>query len=242
MPPPHCGAAIYTLLIVAGAAGIAGRILAVDAVDSSRLEGYLYSIGRSDWQKKLPFLSANDRSRWLTIRSLVEYGTYEIDEVIKEPNWDSIDVVKHDDEGRAAPEPGQGHFYSSKPPLLSTLLAGEYWLIYHLTGNSLKDHPYAVGRFMLLTVNIPLIVVMWALLARHIERYGRTDFGRVFTMAAAVFGTLQTTFAVTLNNHLVAAASAMLLLDAVVRIVVEGDLRKSLLRAGRVLCRISRRQ
>ena len=110
-------------MIVVGAAGISGRILAVDAVDSSRLEGYLYGIGRPDWQKKLPFLSANDRSRWITIRSLVEHGTYEIDEIIKEPNWDSIDVVKHDEQGRAAPEPGQGHFYSSKPPLLSTQIA-----------------------------------------------------------------------------------------------------------------------
>ena len=29
-----------------------------------------------------PFLSANDRSRWMTIRSLVEHGTYEIDEIV----------------------------------------------------------------------------------------------------------------------------------------------------------------
>jgi hypothetical protein len=216
---------IYALLIVVGAAGVAGRILSVDAVDSARLEGYLFATGRPDWQKKTPFLSANDRSRWLTIRSLVERGTYEIDEIIAEPNWDSIDVVKHDEHGRAAPAPGQGHFYSSKPPLLSTILAGEYWLIYHLAGYSLKDHPYGVGRFMLLTINVPLLVVMWTLLARYVERYGRTDFGRVFTMAAAVFATLQTTFAVSLNNHLVAAMSAMVLLDAVVRIVVEGDLR-----------------
>ncbi len=216
---------LYGLLIVVGAAGISGRILAVDAVDSTRLEGYLHGIGRPDWQKKLPFLSANDRSRWITIRSLVERGTYQIDDIIKEPNWDSIDVVKHDDQGRAAPEPGEGHFYSSKPPLLSTLIAAEYWLIYHGLGYSLGEHPFGVGRFMLLTINVPTIVALWLLLARYVERYGRTDFGRVFTMVCAVFGTLQTTFAVSLNNHLIAAASAMVLLDAVVRIVVEGDLR-----------------
>lgn len=216
---------LYAILIVVGAAGLLGRIMSVDAVDSTRLESYLYNQGRDDWQRKLPFLSANDRSRWLTIRSLVEHGTYKIDDVIFEPNWFSIDVVKHDDDGRAAPGPDEGHFYSSKPPLLATLAAGEYWLIYKCTGYTLGEHPYGVGRFMLATINIPLMVVMWLLLARHVERYGRTDFGRVFVLAGAIFGTLQTTFAVSLNNHLVAAAAAMLLFDAVVRIAVEEDLR-----------------
>lgn len=222
---------LYAILIVVGAAGLLGRIMAVDAVDSDRLQNHLYReylAGRrttADWDKKLPFLSANDRSRWLTIRSLVEHGTYKIDDVIFEPNWFSIDVVKHDDEGKAAPEAGEGHFYSSKPPLLATIIAGEYWLIHKLTGYSMREHPYAIGRFMLATINIPVIMLMWALLARYVERYGRTDFGRMFVVAGAIFGSMQTTFAVSLNNHLFAAASAMVLLDAVARIVGEGNLR-----------------
>ena len=44
--------------------------------------------------------------------------------MIQQPNWDTIDMVKHD-----------GHLYSSKPPLLPTLMAGEYWLIYRLAGS-----------------------------------------------------------------------------------------------------------
>ena len=48
---------------------------------------------------------------------------YAIDKVIQQPNWDTIDMVKHD-----------GHLYSSKPPLLPTLMAAVYWLIYRLTG------------------------------------------------------------------------------------------------------------
>jgi len=221
---------VYAILIVVGAAGLLGRIMAVDAVDSDRLQNHLYReylAGRRgpDWEKKLPFLSANDRSRWLTIRSLVEHGTYRIDEVFYEPNWNSIDVVKHDDEGKAAYAADQGHLYSSKPPLLATIVAGEYWLIHKLTGYSMREHPYAIGRFMLATINIPVIMLMWALLARYVERYGRTDFGRMFVMAGAIFGSMQTTFAVSLNNHLVAAASAMVLLDAIARIVGEGNLR-----------------
>ena len=216
---------IYALLIVIGAAGVAGRILSVDAVDSRRVENYLYEHGRKDWQRRLPFLSANDRSRWCTIRSLVEHGTYAIDEVIQDPRWDTIDAVKHDDAGRAAPQANVGHVYSSKPPLLATLLAGEYWLIYRLTPYSLATHPYGVARFMLLTINVPLLVGMWWLLARYVERYGKTDWGRLFVMACAVFGTMLTTFAVVLTNHLIGAAFAMFAFDGLVRIVVEKDLR-----------------
>lgn len=230
--PSYAGAIlrrrIYALLFVLGAAAVAGRILAVDAVDSKRLEGHLYSHPDhkgEPWQKRLPFLSANDRSRWCTIRALVEYGTYAIDEVTVDPRWDTIDAVKHDDQGRAAPIATEGRRYSSKPPLLATLIAGEYWLIYHLTPYSLATHPYGVARFMLLTINLPLLVVMWWLVARHAERYGQTDWGRLFVVAAAVFGTMLTSFAVVLTNHLVAATFAAIALDGLVRILVENDVR-----------------
>ena len=68
---------------------------------------------------------------------------YAIDKVIQQPNWDTIDMVKHD-----------GHLYSSKPPLLPTLMAGPYWVIHRLTGATLGTHPYEIGRFMLILVNV----------------------------------------------------------------------------------------
>ena len=74
-------------------------------------------------RRQRPFLSANDRSRWLTIRALVDHGTFAIDDVIDANVWNTIDMVQH--RGRD----GELHLYSSKPPLLSVLLAGEYWLI-----------------------------------------------------------------------------------------------------------------
>jgi hypothetical protein len=175
-----------------------------------------------------PFLSANDRSRWCTIRALVEPELrvegrpYSIDKVIQEPNWDTIDMVKHD-----------GHLYSSKPPLLPTILAGEYWLICRVTeltsgvegGMTLATNPYAVGRFMLITFNvIPMLIYFW-LLSRLVERLGTTDFGRLFVMGAATFGTFLTTFAMVLNNHLPAAVCAMAALYAAIRICVDGEHR-----------------
>jgi hypothetical protein len=167
-----------------------------------------------------PFLSANDRSRWCTLRALVEPAMrvegapYAIDKVIAEPNWDTIDMVKHD-----------GHLYSSKPPLFPTLMAAEYWLIQKTTGRTLATEPYAIGRFMLITVNVlPLVLYFW-LLAWLAERFGTTDWGRLFVIAAAAFGTFLTTFAVVINNHLPAAVCTLVALYAAIRIWFDGQRR-----------------
>lgn len=198
---------IYALLGALAVGSVLGRTLAVQSVDRIGLEQHLHRQGKLREPLVRPFLSANDRSRWCTIRALVEEGRYEIDNIIQQPGWDTIDMVKHD-----------GHLYSSKPPLLPTILAGEYWLIQRLTGATLREHPFAIGRLMLLSLNLPsLLAVIWVV-ARQAERFGTTDFGRVFVVAAAALGTLLTTFAVTLNNHLPAAASAALSLEFLVRV------------------------
>ena len=197
---------VYALLIALATGAMVGRILAVDSVDE----------GKRTPQNHRPFLSANDRSRWVTVRSLVEHGTYEIDQVVAERGWDTIDMVKH--RGRD----GEEHLYSSKPPLLATLMAGEYWLINRLTGATLGDFPYEVGRFMILSINVPAMLIYFFCLARLAERIGTTDWGRIFMLAAAAFGTFLTTFVVSINNHTLAAVCAAIVLLAVVRIVYDG--------------------
>lgn len=206
---------VYLVLIAVAAGNMTGRLLAVNSVDRAALE----ATRGGDVPLQRPFLSANDRSRWLTVRSLVEHGTYAIDQVIQEPNWDTIDMVQH--RGRD----GQLHLYSSKPPLLATLVAGEYWVIHRLTGATLGDHPYTIGRAMLVTINILPLVLMYVLLARLAERLGTTDWGRIFVIAVATLGTFLTTFAVVLNNHVVAAVSAAVTLYALVRIWCDGERR-----------------
>src|SRR5687767_9236954 len=69
------------------------------AFDKSSLEKEIRLVVSEDprIRKQRPFLSANDRSRWTTVRALVEHGTYAIDDIIAEPNWDTIDMVKHKD-------------------------------------------------------------------------------------------------------------------------------------------------
>ena len=96
-------------------------------------------------------LTANDISRWCTVWSLVEKGTYAIDEC----PWskDTQDKVKKPDK-LEAPEAGAGqvkrleyslapkswkegqagdHFYSSKPPLMATVIAGLIYPVRHWT-------------------------------------------------------------------------------------------------------------
>lgn len=205
---------IYWVLIALSAGAMIGRVLAVNSVDKAALEVVRAREGRRDWQLQRPFLSGNDRSRWCTIRALVEQGTYAIDDIQTQPGWDTIDMVKHD-----------GRLYSSKPPLLPTLLAGPYWIVYQTTGATLATHPYAIGRGMLLLVQVLPLLIYFALLARIVERYGTTDWGRIFVVATAVFGTFLTTFAVTLNNHVIAAACAMAAIYPALRIVYDGERR-----------------
>jgi hypothetical protein len=225
---------VYLLLIALAAGDVTGRLCAVNSVDTVRLEKHLNDDARKKAapgkEPKLrslqrPFLSGNDRSRWCTVRALVEHGTYAIDEIVSQPNWDTIDMVKHDGRGNPAPGPDEGHLYSSKPPLLATLMAGEYWLLHRLTGKTLGTHPHELGRILLFTWNVIPFVLYLLILARIVERYGTTDFGRVFVVAAAALGTLLSAYAVTFTNHWPAAFAAMVALDATLRIVCEGERR-----------------
>jgi len=193
--------AFYALLIVTAGASMVGRVSAVKS-DS----------GRS------AMLSANDRSRWCTIRALVDHGTYAIDDVIRRgTDWYTIDMVRH--RGRD----GREHYYSSKPPLLATLLAGKYWLLKSTTGANLTDSPFYVARLTLLLTNVLPLILYFVVLGWIVESLGVTDWGRVFIMTCATWGTFLTTFAVTLNNHLPAAISVLFSGYAALRVIRGGD-------------------
>ena len=123
------------------------------------------------------------------------------------------------------PEPGEGHLYSSKPPLFPTLMAGEYWLIVKLTGWTLATHPFGIGRFMIVTINLLPLMIYFILWGRLADRLGTTDWGRIFTMACATFGTFLSTFAVVINNHLPAAVTALVTVLMCVHITLDGERR-----------------
>jgi hypothetical protein len=78
---------------------------------------------------------------------------------------------------------------------------------------------------MLLVVNVLPTIFMLALVARWAERFGTTDWGRVFVVATAAMGTMLTAFVVVLNNHTVAAVCTAVALDALLRIWFDGERR-----------------
>lgn len=166
-----------------------------------------------------PLQSANDRSRWCTVRALVEQGTYRIDDARRVPGWDTIDLVRHED-----------HFYSTKPPLLATLVAGLYWVIRNTLGWTLGNNLEATTRLILALINVLPTTVALTLILRLVRRtasQGATAgspssaFAVILTALTAAFGTLLLPFVTTFNNHTPAAVSVVLALYALHRIVSE---------------------
>jgi hypothetical protein len=226
----------YAILAAIALGGVLGRIGAVASVDRLALEARLVSdavakataaglevdpaaIRRSiEEEKRLvrPFLSANDRSRWLTIRSIVEKGSFAIDELVVEPGWDTIDAVAHPD------ATGRLRLYSSKPPLLAVLCAGPYWVLHRVTGWTLGDHSFELGRLLMVLFGLVPLGITILFTCRLVETLGTTDWGRIWSAALAACGTLLTTFAVVLTNHLPAAACVAASAWLLVRIRCDG--------------------
>lgn len=128
--------------------------------------------------------------------------------IIFEDGYQSVDKVL---------DPKTLEYHSTKPPLLSVLIAALYALVQTLTGWTLTTQPFAVVRTILMLVNaLPFGVYLW-LLARLAGRYGATEGTRLFVVAAAALATMVTPFLVTLNNHTVATFSVLFAWYAVLR-------------------------
>ena len=153
-----------------------------------------------------PLQSANDRSRWCTIASLITEGTFRIDNVRQRPGWNTIDLVHVD-----------GHFYSTKPPLLAVVAAGTTWCVLQATGWDLFAHTQSVAALVLLFLNwLPFCLSLYCL-AGILEKIACSPSARVVTFATACFATLLSPFLATLNNHTVAAAALMVALWALLQ-------------------------
>lgn len=166
-----------------------------------------------------PLQSANDRSRWATVYSLVHHGTYHIDRIDASPAWQTIDKVRH-----------EGHFYSSKPPLLATVVAGVYRLVRAATGLTLDGQTETTTRLLLLIVNWLPAVVSWTVAAWTLPRLGGGRLASLVVLTAAATATLATPFLATLNNHSVGVAGLWLTLGCCAAYETTG--RKTLAAAG----------
>lgn len=184
-------------------------------------------------------LEANDISRWCTVWSLVERGTYAIDDCPWQAKTQDK-VRKRDvfDKGNPnAPE----HYYSSKPALLPTMIAGAIYPIRRLTGVALDaevlqprtprpDRPDATQEpvhwpvyvFYLkptvVALNVIPYLIFLILFAKYLDRTVRNDWAWFAGLVSAAWGTQLIIFNSTLNNHSVAAFSAFFAVYALMRI------------------------
>lgn len=186
---------MHTILIVATLALVAGRIATVINTEGDAA-----------------FVSANDRSRWVSVAALVEQHTFEIDELISIRTerghrlWDTIDKVRH------VGADGRLHYYSSKPTLLTTLVAGAYWVAREATGLNLSEHPIYMTRLLLFLINLPVLALFLVTMTLNIEFSSASDLAKRLAVVASCFATMLTPFAISLNNHLFAAAATSLTL------------------------------
>lgn len=231
------GQGVALLILLAGAMALA-RVLAVQRVYEPSLfaDPNDPADERSRWPqtrpRPMPTFGANDRSRWATIRALVDHGTFAIgkrqflDEpdpqtgrryrdtgIVAEDGWGAIDKVLH---------PKTKEFFSSKPPLLPTVLAGEYWLLQKLFGWDIARDTFEVVRTILVTVNVVPFVIYLVVLAKLAARFCLTAWAWVYALAFASFGTFVSTFLVSLNNHVVATCAVVFSLYPAMRILYDG--------------------
>ena len=134
----------------------------------------------------------NDSSRWATVWSLIHGQGYIIDEA----PYATIDKVRLN-----------GHYYSSKPQLLPTVVAGITQVIAASTGWNLPDDEQTLIPVILYCVNIlPLMLALY-LYGRWLRGLACGDFAKCVSLIAASFGTYVTAYSMSLNNHTVAACA-----------------------------------
>lgn len=157
-----------------------------------------------------PLASANDRSRWCTVWSLVERNSWQIDEIRQQPGWDTIDIVRVD-----------GHFYSTKPPLLPLAVAQVYRGVKALTRWNLLDQTDQTVRLILFLVNVLPWAAALGVLANLVNQHCEERFSQRLIMATACFGTMLTPYLTVFNNHTVAATFLIFALAPALRILCE---------------------
>ncbi|MFH1403142.1 MAG: hypothetical protein ABIH11_02615 [Candidatus Altiarchaeota archaeon] len=145
----------------------------------------------------------NDLSRMATIESIVEGGTFIIDEASVKPLVDKVFVG--------------GHYYSSKPPMLSLIGAIPYFML-SAVGVTFRSHASLAYYIVTLSVMGSLTSLLAVLFYRSLLYYGLTVRQGIVLTGLLVTATPLMNYTVTYNNHTPAAAlifaSFYLILDS----------------------------
>jgi hypothetical protein len=140
--------------------------------------------------------STNVMSRWATVEALVDHGTYAIDDTKYSTTIDKVQI--------------DGRLYSSKPPLLPTLVAGVYAVYRALTGDEIGTRnsraTWVCKAFTVFVWYVLLLVYF----VKSVQLLVRRPEAQVLAMVAMTFGWIGAGYATTLNNHTPAALLALM--------------------------------
>ena len=154
-----------------------------------------------------PLRSANDRSRWATVRALTERGDFRIDPYEFQPDWSTIDQVQID-----------GNLYSTKPALLPIAAAAISLPVEALTGWNLVENPAPHTRWVLFVLNLlPFAAALFAVRGL-LSDVAETDLARFLALGTLAFGTLLSAFLPVFNNHTLGATCCALAVVPLIRI------------------------
>lgn len=148
--------------------------------------------------------NANTASRFATVESLVDFGTYSIN---RSQYVHTIDKMKVDDD-----------FISSKPPTLPTYAAGWYWVLQKATGLKISQDEGPVVWFVSLCTGWAAHLLFLIYLYRLARLLMQRQLAIIGTVAAGGFGYLGVAYATTINNHSISAALGIVGLYYAVRV------------------------
>jgi hypothetical protein len=171
-----------------------------NVIFATAILGFLFAFTR------MGIVGQNDLSHFMAAESLMNRGTRIIDEcpaLFKqevrdgEYRWSMVDIVKY-----------KGHFYSSKPPVLNYILAGEALVLRKLglpIGFRDKlERAYTGFILTLLTVGL-MTALGGAAFRKVISKYTDDEWEATLLTILTLFGTLYLTYSVTLNHHTITA-------------------------------------
>jgi hypothetical protein len=139
-------------------------------------------------------MSVNPASRYATMESLVERGTWSIDE----SSLRTVDKVQVD-----------GRMYSSKPPLMVALMTPAYVVVRAVQGFGFSENAYQTVRAMRLFVAVgPWLIAMFLWLGL-VRRLSDDPLIQLWASTAMIAGGLSTAYASHLDNHSVAMAALL---------------------------------
>src|SRR5690606_16756258 len=116
------------------------------------------------------------------------YGPIDADigpgDLLYMPPFPTIDMVKIGE-----------NYYSSKPPLLPTILAGIVWIVQKISGQTFSENPWLMMRTTLIIAQvIPLMAFVW-IVGRYVRGMTDSPYVHGFCVAVAAFATYLTPWA-----------------------------------------------